>query len=99
MKEKTKVRLVAGSIVALNLIGGAFLVTSMFNGCDGNTTPKTKEYFEAHIDEAKQTAEECKKLADRNEMQPVECAAAKTVTFFHSGKKPIKGDEKDIKTW
>ena len=99
MKEKTKVRLIAASIVVSSLIGGAFLVASMLNGCDGKTTSKTKEYFEAHIDEAKQTTEDCKKLAVRNEMQPAECAAAKTVTFFHSGKKPIKGDEKDIKTW
>lgn len=93
---KIKVRLLAGLTVVLSLIGGAFLIASMMKRVE---TAQTKEYFLAHIDEAKQTAEKCKNLAEHNEIQPEECAAAKTVTFFHSGKKPIKGDEKEIKTW
>lgn len=81
----------------INLIGATLFITSTTYGYEGRA--KTKEYYTAHLDEAKQTVEKCKKLETASEIEAKECAAAKTVMFFHSGKKTIKGDEKNIKTW
>lgn len=97
MKEKTKVRLIAGSISVSSFIGGVFLLSSMLNGCDAK--PKTMEYYKDHLDEAKTVIEECKTAGNLTGNKHENCVNASAAVLRFDGIKPIRGNEPHIRTW
>jgi len=76
------------------------ITTILLTGC---STPKdetkTIEYYKTHIDEARSTVEECKSMETMTENVRVECASAERAISISETKRPIKGDERHIKTW
>lgn len=97
MKEKTKVRLIAGSISVFSFIGGVFLLSSMLNGCDGKV--KTMEYYKDHLDEAKSVVAECKANETVTGNKHENCVNASAAILRFDGIKPIRGNEPHIRTW
>ncbi|OHD81632.1 EexN family lipoprotein [Sulfuricurvum sp. RIFCSPLOWO2_12_FULL_43_24] len=75
----------------------ATITAILLTGCGSET--KTQKYYEDHLDEAKSLVAECKTAQSMTEEETTNCGLAEQALFFHTGKKPIKGDEKDIKTW
>jgi len=51
----------------------------LLTGCGEEA--KTKEYYDAHLEEAKVRAEACKKLEKSNEAQQLDCQNAKQAVF------------------
>ncbi len=61
------------------LYGLLCLFALVFLGCGEES--KTKEYYDAHLEEAKARVETCKKLEKSNEVQERECQNAKQAIF------------------
>lgn len=97
LNEKTKVRIIAGSISVFSFIGGAFLLSSMLNGCEAK--PKTMEYYKDHLDEAKTVIAECKAAGTLTGDKKENCVNASGAILRFGGIKPIRGNEPHIRTW
>jgi len=66
----------------------------LLTGCGGEA--KTKEYYDAHLEEAKAKAEACKKLEKSNETQQLDCQNARSAIFLHvdpNAKNPFDTNE------
>jgi PBP1b-binding outer membrane lipoprotein LpoB len=48
---------------------------------------KTREYYQAHLDEAEAVKEKCKKLETFNAIEQIDCANANEAIFFGNPKK------------
>lgn len=82
--------------------GILFLLT----GCGQDV--QSVDYYKAHLDEAKAVKEECKIKKDNGTLEGTQlspspeyqnCMNASSALFRNGGSKPIKGDEKVLKTW
>ncbi|WP_060825137.1 EexN family lipoprotein [Sulfurospirillum cavolei] len=63
--------------ILLGLLSLSALI--LLTGCGEDA--KTKEYYDAHLEEAKIRVQECKKLEKSNEMQERECQNAQQAIF------------------
>lgn len=88
------------------IITSALAVAFLFVGCGENekTYEEWKAYYKAHQDEAILKSAECKEKnikpnsmeeAQNPSQEILECKAAK----YAAWKRPIIGDEKDVKPW
>ncbi len=82
--------------------GILFLLT----GCGQDV--QSVDYYKAHLDEAKAVKDECKIKKDNGSLEGTQlspspeyqnCMNASSALFRSGGLKPIKGDEKVLKTW
>jgi len=97
LNEKTKVRILAGSISVFSFIGGVFLLSSMLNGCEAK--PKTMEYYKDHLEEAKTVIADCEEAGTLTGDTKENCVNASAAVLRFGGIKPIRGNEPHIRTW
>lgn len=92
----------AMKVSCIYFAGILFLLT----GCGQDV--QSVDYYKAHLDEAKAVKEECKIKKDNGTLEGTQlspspeyqnCMNASSALFHSGGLKPIKGDEKVLKTW
>lgn len=81
----------------LPLIVSALLLLA---GCsEPQQAVKTTQYYNEHVDEAKEVVQECKSITNPPMDEIANCSNAKTSVWHSGGIKRIKGNEKSVKTW
>lgn len=89
-----------------HLLTSLIITTFLMTGCGQDV--QSMEYYKAHLDEAKTAKESCDAKVKNGEIkvdysnlsdEAKNCMNASGALFRFGGNKPIKGDEKVLKTW